>query len=289
MIDLLRKRLQTHAAGNAVQEEQALKEMLQELALYALWRGGFFEIAAFQGGTSLRILHGLPRFSEDLDFILLKPDPTFQWAHYFESLTSVLEQFGVRCELTDRSRMDRTVRQAMLKDDSIGRQLDLSFFDVDNAGKLRVKLEIDTNPPAGAGTSWHYLDFPMDFEVCAQDLPSNYALKLHALLCRPYLKGRDWFDFVWYSRQQTRPNLQHLSNALNQAGPWKDQLARVDVPWLADALSAKINSINWPLAAQDVAPFLPPAEQASLALWSNRFFADKVNKLVLAGSEVTGP
>ena len=289
MIDLLRKRLQTHAAGNAVQEEQALKEMLQELALYALWRGGFFEIAAFQGGTSLRILHGLPRFSEDLDFILLKPDPTFQWAHYFESLTSVLEQFGVRCELTDRSRMDRTVRQAMLKDDSIGRQLDLSFFDVDNAGKLRVKLEIDTNPPAGTGTSWHYLDFPMDFEVCAQDLPSNYALKLHALLCRPYLKGRDWFDFVWYSRQQTRPNLQHLSHALNQAGPWKDQLVRVDVPWLADTLSAKINTINWPLAAQDVAPFLPPAEQASLALWSERFFNDKVTRLVQAALEATGP
>lgn len=289
MIDLLRKRLQTHAAGNAVQEEQALKEMLQELALYALWRGGFFEIAAFQGGTSLRILHGLPRFSEDLDFILLKPDPTFQWSHYFESLTSVLEQFGVRCELTDRSRMDRTVRQAMLKDDSIGRQLDLSFFDADNAGKLRVKLEIDTNPPAGTGTSWHYLDFPMDFEICAQDLPSNYALKLHALLCRPYLKGRDWFDFVWYSRQQTRPNLQHLSNALNQAGPWKDQLVRVDAPWLADALSAKINSINWPLAAQDVAPFLPPAEQASLALWSERFFNDKVTRLVQAASAATGP
>lgn len=289
MIDLLRKRLQTHAAGNAVQEEQALKEMLQELALYALWRGGFFEIAAFQGGTSLRILHGLPRFSEDLDFILLKPDPTFQWAHYFESLTSVLEQFGVRCELTDRSRMDRTVRQAMLKDDSIGRQLDLSFFDADNAGKLRVKLEIDTNPPAGTGTSWHYLDFPMDFEVCAQNLPSNYAFKLHALLCRPYLKVRDWFDFVWYSRQQTRPNLQHLSNALNQAGPWKDQLVRVDVPWLTDALSAKINTTNWPLAAQDVAPFLPPAEQASLALWSQRFFDDKINKLVQAASEATGP
>ena len=106
MIELLRKRLQHYSAANALQEEQALKEMLQEVALYALWRGGFFEIAAFQGGTSLRILHGLPRFSEDLDFILLKADATFQWSHYFETLTSVLEQFGVRCELTDRSRMD---------------------------------------------------------------------------------------------------------------------------------------------------------------------------------------
>lgn len=284
MIDLLRKRLEKYSATNAVQEEQALKEILQEIALYALWRSGFFEIAAFQGGTSLRILHGLPRFSEDLDFILLKPDPTFQWSHYFELLTDVLQQFGVRCELTDRSRMDKTVRQAMLKDNSIVRQLDLSFFDANNPRKLKVKLEIDTLPPAGTGTSWHYLDFPVDFEVCAQDLPSNYALKLHALLCRPYLKGRDWFDFAWYCKQKTRPNLPYLARALNQAGSWKDQNTLVDAPWLADALTSKIKTINWPLAAQDVAPFLPAAEQMSLSLWSERFFAEKVSKLVQAAS-----
>ena len=280
MIGLLRQRLQTYAAGNAVQEQQALKEILQELALYALWRGGFFEVAAFQGGTSLRILHGLPRFSEDLDFILLKPDPEFQWQPYFASLTDVLSQFGVRCELTERSRMDQAVRQAMLKDNSMGRQLDLSFFDASTPAKLKVKLEIDSNPPAGTGTSWQYLDFPLDFEVCAQDLPSNYALKLHALLCRPYLKGRDWFDFAWYCKQKTQPNLPHLAHALNQTGPWQGQSPQVDIPWLASALHAKIKTINWPLAAQDVAPFLPAAEQVSLTLWSERFFADKVSRLV---------
>lgn len=284
MIDLLRKRLEKYSAINAVQEEQALKEILQEVALYALWRGGFFEIAAFQGGTSLRILHGLPRFSEDLDFILLKPDPAFQWSHYFESLTEVLQQYGVRCELIDRSHMDKAVRQAMLKDNSIGRQLDLSFYDANNPRKLKVKFEIDTHPPAGTGTSWHYLDFPVDFEVCAQDLPSNYALKLHALLCRPYLKGRDWFDFSWYCKQKTQPNLPHLAHALNQAGPWKDQNMVVTAQWLADALISKIKTINWPLAAQDAAPFLPAAEQKSLSLWSERFFADKVSKLVQAAS-----
>ena len=282
MIDLLRRRLEKYSATNAVQEEQALKETLQEVALYALWRSGFFEIAAFQGGTSLRILHGLPRFSEDLDFILLKPDPAFEWSHYFKSLTDVLQQFGVRCELTDRSRMDKSVRQALLKDNSIGRQLDLSFFDANNPRKLKVKLEIDTTPPAGTDTSWHFLDFPMDFEVCAQDLPSNYALKLHALLCRPYLKGRDWFDFAWYCKQKIRPNLTHLARALNQAGPWKDQNPVVSAEWLGDTMTSKIKTINWPLAAQDVAPFLPAAEQLSLSLWSERFFADKVSKLVQA-------
>ena len=216
MIDLLRNRLEKYSATNAVQEEQALKEILQEITLYALWRSGFFEIAAFQGGTSLRILYGLPRFSEDLDFILLKPDPAFEWSHYFKSLTDVLQQFGVRCELTDRSRMDKSVRQAMLKDNSIGRQLDLSFFDANNPRKLKVKLEIDTNPPAGTDTSWHYLDFPVDFEVCAQDLPSNYALKLHALLCRPYLKGRDWFDFACGGERRMARRRHDLKNKDHQ-------------------------------------------------------------------------
>ncbi len=284
MIDLLRKRLLQVAPANAQQEEQALKEILQEVALYALWRGGFFQIAAFQGGTSLRILHGLPRFSEDLDFILLKPDPAFEWSAYFGTLTDVLAQFGVRCALTDRSRMDRAVRQAMLKDDSIGRQLDLSFFDAANPRKLRVKLEIDTHPPQGTDTVWHYLDFPLDFEVCAQDLPSNYALKLHALLCRPYVKGRDWFDFAWYCKQHTHPNLVHLAHALNQTGPWAGQDVQVNADWLAQALGARINAIDWTLAAQDVAPFLQAAEQASLSLWGVRFFADKVNKLAQAAS-----
>jgi len=282
MIDLLRQRLQTYAAGNALQEQQALKEILQELTLYALWRGNFFEVAAFQGGTSLRILHGLPRFSEDLDFILLKPNPDFQWQPYFTALTSVLAQFGVRCELTERSRMDQAVRHAMLKDNSMARQLDLSFFDASTPVKLKVKLEIDTNPPNGTGTRWQYLDFPLDFEVFAQDLPSNFALKLHALLCRPYLKGRDWFDFAWYCRQKTQPNLLHLTNALNQTGPWQGQNLLINSQWLADALRAKISSIHWPQAAQDVAPFLPAAELVSLTLWGERFFSDKVSRLLPA-------
>ncbi len=285
MIELLRRHLQHYSVTNAVQEEQAIKEILQEVALYALWRAEFFEKAAFQGGTALRILHGLPRFSEDLDFILLVPDPAFHWSSYFDSLTQTMAEFGVHCELSDRSNMNKAVRQAMIKNDSIGRQLDLSFFDSNKQRKLLVKLEIDTSPPAGTGTSWHYLDFPLDFEICAQDLPSNYALKLHALLCRPYLKGRDWFDLTWYCKQKIKPNLPHLANALQQLGPWAGENLAIDASWLVSALTEKIKSIDWPKAAQDVAPFLSTAEQPSLSLWSERFFADKISRLVKAIEE----
>jgi len=280
MIDLLRKRLERYRAADLQSEEQAVKEILQEVTLYALWRADFFELAAFQGGTSLRILHGLPRFSEDLDFILRTPDPDFVWVPYFKTLSEVLAEFGIRCELVDRGNMDRAVRQALLKDDSIARQLDLSFYGGNNSRKLKVKLEIDTRPPLNSGFEFYYLDFPLDFEVCAQDLPSNFSLKIHALLCRPYIKGRDWYDFTWYVANGIVPNLKLLHNALLQYGPWAGEILTVDMNWLNSVLMEKMQSIAWIDAAKDVAPFLPPADQHSLKLWSAKFFSEKLCKLV---------
>ncbi len=280
MIDLLRKRLERYRAADLQSEEQAVKEILQEVTLYALWRADFFELAAFQGGTSLRILHGLPRFSEDLDFILRTPDPDFVWVPYFKTLSEVLAEFGIRCELVDRGNMDRAVRQALLKDDSIARQLDLSFYGGNNSRKLKVKLEIDTRPPLNSGFEFYYLDFPLDFEVCAQDLPSNFSLKIHALLCRPYIKGRDWYDFNWYVANGIVPNLKLLHNALLQYGPWAGEILTVDMNWLNSVLMEKMQSIAWIDAAKDVAPFLPPADQHSLKLWSAKFFNEKLSKLV---------
>ncbi len=281
MIDMLRQRLASYALTDARQQEQALKEILQEVALYSLWRAGFFEVAAFQGDTSLRLLYGLRRFSEDLDFILKSTDAGFDWSGYFGVMVEVLAEFGVRCELVDRGRMDRAVRQAMLRDDSIARQLNLSFYRGETGLKLKIKLEVDTCPPAGSGFEYRYLDFPLDFEVCIQDLSSNFALKLHALLCRPYLKGRDWFDFGWYVAQGVAPNLPLLAAALDQYGPLQGKGVTVDKTWLESAMLERIRAIEWPVAAQDVAPFLAPPEQASLKLWGERFFAGKVAKLVL--------
>ena len=280
MIDMLRKRLERYAASNAKQEEQALKEILQEVALYGLWRAGFFQVAAFQGGTCLRILHGLPRFSEDLDFMLRSPDKEFRWHPYFETLESVMAEFGIRCELVDKGNMDRAVRQALLKDDSFARQINLSFYGNQNPRKLKIKLEIDTKPPEGSAFEYRYLDFPLDFELCAQTLSGNFSLKIHALLCRPYIKGRDWFDFGWYVTQEVSPNLLLLENALRQYGPWAGQHQSVDKEWLNKALSDRIGSIDWAQAAGDVAPFLPPAFQQSLRLWSRQFFAEKLATLM---------
>jgi len=148
-----------------------------------------------------------------------------------------------------------------------------------NGRKLKFKLEIDCNPPFGSDFEYSYLDFPIDFEVCHQDVSSNFSLKTHALLCHPYLKGRDWYDFSWYIAQDITPNLLLLQNALIQYGPWKDQKLDIDQDWLVSALGKKIASIDWKDATIDVKRFLKPVEQKSLSLWSKRFFMNKLKSL----------
>ncbi len=279
MIELIQERLSSYKANGSIEEENALKEIVQEVMLFALWRTDFFELAAFQGGTSLRVLHGLSRFSEDIDFILKAPDPDFTWQPYLENMVEICTEFGIKPEVLDRNNMDKSVKAAVLKVNSIANQINLSFMDNRSGRQLKIKLEVDCNPPSGSGFEYSYLDFPVDFEICHQDLASNFALKMHALLCRPYLKGRDWYDFGWYIARKVAPNLTLLQNALLQYGPYQDQVLSVDETWLKEALSAKISSIDWAYATADVVRFLKPVEQKSLQLWSERLFLDKLGKM----------
>jgi hypothetical protein len=280
MIEIIQEKFRRYGATNAVEEENATKEIIQEIALYALWRGEFFDVALFQGGTSLRILHHLPRFSEDLDFMLRSPNSKFDWAPYLKILVEVFAQFGLKLDAQPKERMDRAVREAVLKDDSIASQLDLTFAGTGRRRTIKIKLEIDTNPPPRSGEASTFLDFPADYEVRHQDLPSNFALKIHALLCRGYLKGRDWYDYSWYVSNGVSPNLMHLEAALIQAGPWVGQEElKIDMPWLEDTLGSSIAAVDWNAAADDVRRFLRPAESKSLELWSDRFFLAKLAKM----------
>jgi Nucleotidyl transferase AbiEii toxin, Type IV TA system len=280
MIEMIKAKLLQYGASNAVEEENAIKEIMQEIALYALWRADFFDVALFQGGTSLRILHNLPRFSEDLDFMLRVPDPTFDWAFYLKTLRQIFAQFGLKLDAQPKERMDSAIREAILKDDSIASQLDLTFASTGRRKTIKIKLEVDTNPPLHSGEALSFFDFPSDYQVRHQDLPSNFALKIHALLCRGYLKGRDWYDFSWYISNGVSPNLVHLQAALVQAGPWagKDDL-KVDIKWLVGALQAAILAVDWKKAAEDVRRFLKPAELKSVELWGQPFFLAKVEKM----------
>ncbi|HLB55979.1 MAG TPA: nucleotidyl transferase AbiEii/AbiGii toxin family protein [Coxiellaceae bacterium] len=275
---IINAQLKKYKLQKPADEENALKEILQEVALFSLSTTDFFSKALFQGGTALRILHQLPRFSEDLDFILKKPTKNFEWKKYTDEMKKAFSLYGITPEIQDREKAKIAVKKMFLKDNSIGKILELNFQHHAHK-KLLIKFEIDTNPPNGSNEERKYLDFPEDYSIAAQDLPSNFAGKCHALLCREYLKGRDWFDFLWYVAQRTTINFVFLKNAFNQNSPWKKQSLSFDKAWLIQALKNKIVTVDWKKAVDEVEQFTGEDQQRGLKLWSDDFFLDRVEKL----------
>jgi predicted nucleotidyltransferase component of viral defense system len=275
---IIQERLLTYQCQTIIEQENALKEIAQEIALLALSRSGFFRVAAFQDGTCLRILYGLERFSEDLNFVLETKDENFIWDKYINNMHEEFSAYGFTLEVQSRAKLDNAIRTAFLKADSAGGMLVLKDRRT-NKPKCRIKLEIDTHPPQGATFELKYLDFPLPYSIRTQDLPSLFAGKCHALLCRNYIKGRDWYDFVWYISRLTPINFTLLNHAIAQAGPWKEQDISVKPQWFLAQLQAKINSMDWKEARQDVARFLRPKELATLELWSKDFFLSRLEKL----------
>jgi len=280
-VQIVQDRLASYDCSSAVEEEQAVREITQEIILAGLGRTDFFRQAGFQGGTCLRVFHGLNRFSEDLDFALRVPMQSFDLNPYLESVSRELTAYGYALEIDDRSMATQTVRKAFLKDRSIGRLLRLSYRPTTGPlRKIRVKVEVDTNPPAGARFETRNLDYPFPSAVCVFDLPSLFAGKIHALLCREYLKGRDWYDFIWYSARRIPVNHELLSAALQQAGPWEGRALSTDRDWCVRELRAKIESADWRQARAEVRRFIRPQELPSLELWDSTFFVSQCDKLV---------
>jgi len=278
-VRMIQDRLADYRCRSALEEELALREITQEVVLAALGRTDFFVRTAFQGGTCLRIFHGLPRFSEDLDFALDAPDAAFQLAPYLAAVSAELAAYGYELEIDNRDR-GGPVQTGFLKDDSLGRLLRLAYRPT--AGplrKIRIKLEVDTHPPSGARYDMPVLDFPFASAVRVFDLPSLLAGKIHALLCREYTKGRDWFDFIWYAARQTTINHRLLTSALGQLGPWAGQGVEADNAWCGRELEAAIGRLDIQRAREDVRRFVKPADIRSLELWSRDFLLAQNRKL----------
>jgi len=161
--------------------------------------------------------------------------------------------------------------------------LDLPFERY-QARKIRIKLEIDTNPPAGSTFTTSYITFPVTAPLTTQSLESGFALKLHALLCRSYVKGRDWYDFVWYVARKKRPDLGLLGHALHQQGPWAGQPITVTMRWVRESMEAAIGRIDWTEARADVQRFLPVLEQEGLHTWGADFFLQQLANMNVGDS-----
>jgi predicted nucleotidyltransferase component of viral defense system len=264
---------------------RALREIIQEVALLGLWRAKFFEHAAFYGGTALRILYGLERFSEDLDFSLLAPMADFKLSRYTASLEKELLAFGfnVRVEMVDKA-VESPVQSAFLKTNTRNELLVIETGEkiarqIPAGQTIKVKIEVDTDPPPGFVTETRYLLQPIPFAVRSYALPDLFAGKLHAILFRRWknrVKGRDWFDLVWYAANHPQLHLAHLEQRMRQTGHWKVERQLSPAEFM-ELLFKAIDRLDVNQARKDVAPFV--GNQQLLAIWSKDFFLDVARRI----------
>lgn len=279
-IKIINDRIQQYNPESKQDEINTFKEIAQEIALLALSRTNFFKQGAFQGGTCLRIVYGLPRFSEDLDFILYKPDPNFKWQIFIHEIITEFAAYGLSIIIKDRSEVGGAVKKAFLKNNSFGKVLNLKYErNQAETQAINIKLEIDTSPPSGSEFESKIVAFPMPFSIVTQNIPSLFAGKIHALLCRTYVKGRDWYDFIWYVTRKSPVNISLLQNALTQQGVWSKQKLNIDKEWIIHSLTQKIEDVDWEKAKKDIFNFVKPQEQASITLWNKEFFLHFVNMM----------
>ncbi|MBU1238066.1 nucleotidyl transferase AbiEii/AbiGii toxin family protein [Myxococcota bacterium] len=272
-MNFIQQRLQQYGALSQEGEEMAINEITQEVMLYALSMSGFFSVAAFVGGTALRILHGLDRFSEDLDFSLLQPDPAFSLDSFIKNAAVRMETYGYKLEFS-ASEGDPGVQRRFVRDSALKRMLALQYTK-DLRKKIRIKIKVDTNPPHGAESEMEYHIFPQDFSLRIHTMESLFAGKLHALLCRPFIKGRDWYDFGWYVRRGSGANGTLLKNALHQFGPWRGESLDITTEWITQRLSERIMEHDWDAVRKDVSPLLTPEQRSTLEIWSAPLFLKK--------------
>lgn len=264
---------------------QALREILQEIALLGLWRSKFFDKAAFYGGTALRILYGLDRFSEHMDFSLLSPMDDFDLSVYTTALQKELAAFGfdVRIHQRDKS-AESAVQSAFLKANTLNQLLVIETSEellktIHRGQILKIKLEIDTDPPPEFETHTRYLLQPIPFAVRTYTLPDLFAGKMHAILCRRWkkrVKGRDWYDLVWYAANHPQLHLVHLEKRMRQSGHWKGR-QQLTPELFKQLLHQTVDKLVVDQARKEVEAFI--RDQKSLAIWSQAFFQDIADRI----------
>lgn len=263
----------------------ALREIIQQLSLLGLWRAKFFEKAAFYGGTALRILHGLDRYSEDMDFSLLSPKTKFDLSSYLNKLQKELLAFGFDVEIQGREVSRKSgIQSAFLKANTI-KQLLVIRADgalskqLHREQKIKIKIEVDTAPPGGFETETRYVLQPIPFAVRTYVLPDLFAGKMHAILCRRWKnrsKGRDWYDFVWYAANHPELHLAHLEKRMRQSGDWSEP-DRLTPETFKKRIDDAIDALDVKQVRKEVEPFTRNPD--ALAVWSRSFFRDVAGRI----------
>jgi len=261
----------------------AMREIMQEIALAALSRTDFFDKAAFYGGTALRIFYGLDRFSEDLDFSLLIPNPDFSLTPYFSKIVEEFQSLGMNVSIREKDKRIKThVESAFLKSETIWQELVLEDLvkqhGISSNKTIKIKIEIDRLPPLGFLTEEKLLIRPYSFYVKCFTMPSLFAGKLHALLFRKWksrVKGRDWYDMEWYIRKGVPLNMHHFLQRAKETNDWQEN--QISQEQILQLLITKIESVAFDSVKEDVVRFI--ADDQKLAIWSPNYFKDLIQKM----------
>jgi predicted nucleotidyltransferase component of viral defense system len=265
--------------NNWESQVNALREVIQDLTLLGLWRGKFFEHAAFYGGTALRTLHQLDRFSEDMDFSLIEPDPGFSLDPYFRYIEDELNSFGFTVTVMPKVKSpENQIHSAFLKADTITQVMVLdSSVVIPSTGPmiiLKIKIEIDVNPPAFFQTEVRRLLLPIPFSVKAYTLPYLFAGKMHAILFRSWkqrVKGRDWYDLIWFIARKVPLDMRHLEERMRQTGNWTGSAPLTSFA-ITELYSERIDRLDIEQAKFDCRRFIQRPDV--LDSWSKDFFKD---------------
>ncbi len=284
MHEAIRSMLSRYDLVTADDYVNALREILQGVAILGLWRIKFFEHAAFYGGTALRILFGLDRYSEDLDFSLLKPSKDYSLGTYGESLKREVESYGFEVKVDHRAKASQ-IDSTFLKANTHRELLVIGAGESVVRGihprqNLKIKIEVDTDPPGGFETEFRYVLQPIPFAVRTYSLPDLFAGKLHAVLCRRWesrVKGRDWYDLVWYVARHPEVRLSHLVTRMRQTGDWREDRA-LSGENVIELLHDRIDKIDVDQVRQEVAPFVK--DRRSLDVWSADFFHSVAARII---------
>lgn len=260
--------------------ERALHEIIQEIALLGLWRGKFFEHATCYGGTALRILYGLDRFSEDLDFSLLKKNKGFKLEKYFPFVRDELEAYGFQVEIESVEKKTSAIDSAFIKTNTLVQLIKIQDDPaIPKNKKIQIKFEVDKEPPLGFSTESQLVLQPTPFYVQTMVKEDLFAGKMHALLFRNWKhrqKGRDWYDFVWYLSQGISLHLEHFKKRSIQSGHINEKTS-LDRKILFDMFEERIQRIDIDMIKRDVRPFV--LDSRKIEIWSKQFFLDLMKKI----------
>jgi predicted nucleotidyltransferase component of viral defense system len=292
MNDAVRSMLRAYGPlKNQTDEINALREIVQRVTLLGLHRGGFFEKASFYGGTALRILYNLDRFSEDMDFCLNSPSPNFQLSPYFESISEELARFGLDATLEEkRSGPKVSIESAFVKQDTIRGLLVIGGNNsrIPKGQMVKVRLEVDKSNPTGSRSCKKLVTLPLPFMVGTLTEESLFAGKIHAILARSYLnrvKGRDYYDFLFYSARGTTINLEYLEAKLRDSGHYSGN-RKLTIDAVVSMLQQKFSSVDFEKARNDVRPFLKPEKIRDLNEWSVELFSALAEKVLAEPPEI---